>query len=156
VTKLLNVVRPDLAFFGEKDFQQLAIVRRLVLDLDLGTGIVACPIVRDPDGLTLSSRNSYLSAEERAAGLALPAALWAAASELILGERDARKLEAAMREAVVAKAGDRLALDYAAIVDPDTLEPLDRVDIAAHAIIAGRVGRTRLLDNVALTAAPDS
>ena len=125
-------------------------------DLDLGVEVVACPIVRDADGLALSSRNSYLSAEERAAGLALPAALWAAASELILGERDGSALEAAMRTAAVEAAGDALVLDYAAIVDPDTLEPLVRVESAARAIIAGRVGATRLLDNVALTAPRNS
>ena len=156
VAKLLNVVRPDLAFFGEKDYQQLAVVRRLARDLDLGVGIVGCPIVRDQDGLALSSRNVYLSASERAAGLALPAGLWAAASELMLGERDARALEAAMRAAVTAHAGDAVTLDYAAIVDPETLEPLVRVEATARAIIAGRVGATRLIDNCALTIPSES
>ena len=156
VTKLLSVVCPDAAFFGEKDFQQLAIVRSLVRDLDLGVDVIGCPIVRDPDGLALSSRNAYLSAEERHAGLGLAHALWAAASELLLGECDARALESAMRAAAQEHAGDALVLDYAAVVDPDTLEPLERVDREARAIIAGRVGTTRLLDNVALTPPPSS
>jgi pantoate--beta-alanine ligase len=156
VAKLLNVVRPDLAFFGDKDYQQLAVVRRLTRDLDLGVGIVGCPIVRDQDGLALSSRNAYLSAAERAAGLALPAGLWAAASELMLGERDARVLEGAMRAAVTAHAGDAVVLDYAAIVDPETLEPIVRIEATARAIIAGRVGATRLIDNCALTIPSES
>lgn len=152
VTKLLSVVRPDSAFFGEKDYQQLAIVRALVRDLDLGVDIVGCPIVRDPDGLALSSRNAYLSARERHAGLGLAHALWAAASDVLLGERDGRALEAAMRAAAARHAGDQLVLDYAAVVDAETLEPLTSLDRTARAIIAGRVGATRLLDNVALTA----
>ena len=152
VTKLLSVVRPDAAFFGEKDYQQLAIVRRLACDLDLGVEIVGCPIVRDQDGLALSSRNAYLSPAERAAGLALPHALWAAASELMLGERDARVIEKAMRAAARAHAGDAIALDYAALVDPHTLEPLDTITGPARAIIAGRVGTTRLIDNIELLA----
>jgi pantoate--beta-alanine ligase len=150
VTKLLSVVRPDVALFGEKDYQQLAIVRRLVSDLDLGVEIVGCPIVRDSDGLALSSRNAYLSAEERAAGLALPHALWAAASEMLLGQLETCELEAAMRVAVRDRAGDALALDYAAIVDSCTLEPVQRIEGPARAIIAGRVGTTRLLDNCEL------
>lgn len=156
VTKLLSVVRPDAAFFGEKDYQQLAIVRALVRDLDIGCEIVDCPIVRDPDGLALSSRNAYLSPEERHAGLGLAHALWAAASELVLGERDARALEAAMRDAAARHAGDALVLDYAAVVDAASLEPLVTLDREARAIIAGRVGTTRLLDNVALTPPPAS
>ncbi|NTU72380.1 MAG: pantoate--beta-alanine ligase [Coriobacteriia bacterium] len=153
VAKLLNVVQADVACFGEKDFQQLAIVRRLALDLDMGCEIIGCPIIRDSNGLALSSRNAYLSAEERAAGLSLPAALEAAHAAVGLGERDGRRLEAIMREAVAAHAGDAMALDYAAVVDPSTLEPLERVGEVGRAIIAGRVGATRLLDNRALTSA---
>jgi len=154
VAKLLNVVRPDLAFFGEKDYQQLVLVRRLVLDLDLGVGIVGCPIVRDPDGLALSSRNAYLTPEQRAAGLALPAALWAVASEVMLGERGGRSLEAAMRKRVSEVAGADIVLDYAAIVDPVTLEQVVSVGTTARAIIAGRVGRTRLIDNIEIKTPP--
>lgn len=147
VTKLLNIVRPDLAFFGEKDYQQLKIVQRLALDLDLGIGIIPCPTVRDADGLALSSRNAYLSAEERAAALGIPEALEGAAQALAWGERDARALEAAMREAALSRG---VTLDYAAVVDPETLEPLARVDAPARALVAGRVGRTRLIDNCTL------
>jgi pantoate--beta-alanine ligase len=155
VTKLLSVVRPDAAFFGEKDYQQLVIVRSMVRDLDLGCEVAGCPIVRDPDGLALSSRNAYLSAEGREAGLGLAHALWAAATGLMQGERDARVLESAMREAAALHAGDALDLDYAAVVDPETLEPLARIEGPARAIIAGRVGTTRLLDNLALTPLPE-
>lgn len=152
VSKLLNIVRPDIAFFGEKDYQQLKVVQRMALDLDLGAGIVGVPIVRDPDGLALSSRNAYLSAGERAAALALPAALEAAAESLAAGERDGEVLAGAMRSAAASRAGDALELDYAAVVDAETLEPLARVESAARAIIAGRVGATRLIDNRALVA----
>ncbi len=150
VAKFLNVVRPDLAFFGEKDFQQLRIVERMVADLDLGVGVVACPIIRDRHGLALSSRNAYLTDDERSAALALPAALEAAAAALAWGEASGAALEAAMRAAVAEHAGDAVSLDYAAVVDPETLEPLALVDRRARAIIAGRVGATRLLDNCQL------
>lgn len=150
VAKFLNVVRPDLAFFGEKDFQQLRIVERMVADLDLGVGVVACPIIRDRHGLALSSRNAYLTDDERSAALALPAALEAAAAALAWGEASGAALEATMRAAVAEHAGDAVSLDYAAVVDPETLEPLALVDRRARAIIAGRVGATRLLDNCQL------
>ncbi len=153
VTKLFSVVRPDLAFFGEKDYQQLRVVERVVTDLDLGVRVVGCPIVRDDDGLALSSRNAYLSAEERSSALALPAALEAAAAAVAWGEREARAVERAMLERVAGVRG--LELDYAVVVDPRTLEPLDRVDRTARALIAGRVGRTRLIDNAALAPSAD-
>jgi pantoate--beta-alanine ligase len=148
VAKLLNIVRPDLAFFGEKDYQQLKIVQRMALDLDLGVGVVGCPTVRDADGLALSSRNAYLSPAERSAALGIPEALEGAAQALAWGEREIEALETAMREAAESRG---VALDYAAIVEPDTLEPLARVDVPARALVAGRVGRTRLIDNCALT-----
>jgi pantoate--beta-alanine ligase len=150
VTKLLNAVTPDLAFFGEKDYQQLRIVERVVADLDIGTGVVGCPIVREPDGLALSSRNVYLSSEQRGHARAVPEALEAALAALAWGERDAGRLEAAMRAAVVERAGDAIAIDYAVVVDPETLEPLARVAGPARALIAVRVGTTRLIDNCAL------
>jgi len=154
VAKLLGIVRPDLAFFGEKDYQQLKIVQKLTEDLDLGVGIIGCPTVREYDGLALSSRNAYLSAEERALARAIPEALDAAAQALAWGEREVTALEAAMRQAVDARAQGSVSLDYAAIVDPATLEPLARVDRDARAIIAGRVGTTRLIDNCSLTPPP--
>lgn len=152
VAKLLNIVRPDLAFFGEKDYQQLTIVRRMVCDLDVPTSIVSCPVVRDADGLALSSRNAFLSATERAAALALPRALDAAAQSLAWGVRSGNALSAVMQEIVSGEAG--MALDYAAIVDPETLEPLMTVSGPARALIAGRAGRTRLIDTAALVPPP--
>lgn len=150
VAKLLGVVRPDIAFFGEKDYQQLRLVKRLASDLDLGCSVVGCPTVRDSDGLALSSRNAYLTAEERAFALALPAALCAAEERLAWGETDGGTITTAMRDAVERVAGEAMTLDYAAVVDPLTLEPLALVDREARAIIAGRVGSTRLIDNCAL------
>lgn len=146
VAKLFNIIEADLAFFGEKDFQQLKMVERLARDLDFRTCPVGCPIVRDTDGLALSSRNRYLSPEERAAALAIPAALEAAAQALAWGTTDARELEKAMRT----ETDGRVALDYAAVVEPSTMEPLKRVEAPARAIIAGRVGATRLIDNCPL------
>jgi pantoate--beta-alanine ligase len=151
VAKLLGVVRPDIAFFGEKDYQQLQLIRRLVFDLDIGCVVQGCPTVRDSDGLALSSRNAYLSFDERAAALGLPAALCAAEELVAWGEADVAVIEAAMRRAAAEVAGVALALDYAAVVDPVTLEPLVRVDSVARALIAGRVGYVRLIDNAVLT-----
>jgi pantoate--beta-alanine ligase len=151
VTKLLNVVRPDLAFFGEKDYQQLQVIKRLVADLDIGVGVVACPIVRDSDGLALSSRNAYLSSDERKSARALPEALEAAAQVLAWGVTDAAEIVTAMREKFEA-AGDAITLEYAAVVDPVTLEPLERVESCARALISATVGTTRLIDNCELKA----
>lgn len=148
VAKLLGIVRPDLAFFGEKDFQQLRIIERMVLDLDIATTVVPCPIVRERDGLAMSSRNAYLGPEERAQALALSEALEAAARALAWGESGAGVLAAAMAEEIAAH--PLVQLDYAAVVDAATLEPLDRVAGPARALIAARVGTTRLIDNVAL------
>lgn len=150
VAKLLNIVRPDLAFFGEKDYQQLQIVKRLVNDLDLGAGIVGVPTVREPDGLALSSRNANLAADERRAALGLSAALAAAEEAVAWGERDTQALDRLMREKSAEVSGGRLELDYAAAVDSETLEPLERLEGPARALIAGRVGATRLIDNCAL------
>ncbi len=148
VTKLLSIVRPDIAFFGEKDYQQLQVVRRVVADLDLQVTVASHPIVRDRDGLALSSRNVYLSAEERAAAHAVPAALDAAAGALAWGERDARVLERAMASVLAEEPA--LAVDYVAIVHPASLEPLETVDRPARALVAARVGATRLIDNCEL------
>ena len=153
VTKLLGIVRPDAVFLGEKDYQQLVIVERLALDLELAAEVVGCPIVRDTDGLALSSRNAYLSADQRRVGLSLPAALAAARGALAAGETSGALLEARMRDAARAHGGDALELDYAAVVDPKTLEPLSTVDREARALIAGWVGSTRLLDNCELAVA---
>jgi pantoate--beta-alanine ligase len=148
VTKLLSVVRPDLAFFGEKDYQQLKIVERLVSDLDLAAAIVPCPIVRDRDGLALSSRNAYLAPEERSQATALCEALEAAAQALAWGERGGAALEAVMAEEIARR--PLVTLEYAAVVDPATLERMERVEGPARAIVAARVGTTRLIDNAPL------
>jgi pantoate--beta-alanine ligase len=151
VTRLLNLLRPERAYFGEKDYQQLQVVRRLVSDLALPVEIVGCPTVRDPDGLALSSRNVYLSPEERQRALALSRALFTAAERVAVGERDARALEALMHQHVTA-AG--LEVDYLAVVDPVSLEPVSEVRHPARALGAVRVGTVRLIDNVALVPPP--
>ncbi|PKQ30108.1 MAG: pantoate--beta-alanine ligase [Actinobacteria bacterium HGW-Actinobacteria-10] len=148
VAKLLNVIRPDLAFFGEKDYQQLRVIERVVADLDLAVRIVGCPTVRERDGLALSSRNTYLSAEERLQAAALSEALEAAAAALAWGETDGAAIAAAM-EAEIAKR-PLARLEYAAIVDPLTLQPMETVDRPARALVAIRVGTTRLIDNAAV------
>jgi len=154
VLKLFGLVGPDRAFFGEKDYQQLKIVQKVVSDLDMGVVIEAVPTVRDADGLALSSRNAYLGADERRGALALSRALRAARQLSASGERDARELEKAMR-GIMDTAVDRVAVEYAAVVDAETLEPLELETLgrSARAIIAAKVGSTRLIDNVALDTA---
>ncbi|MCL2504274.1 MAG: pantoate--beta-alanine ligase [Coriobacteriia bacterium] len=152
VVKLFGLVGPDRAFFGEKDYQQLKIVQKVVSDLDMGVAIEAVPTVRDADGLALSSRNAYLGADERRGALALSRALRAARQLSASGERDAHELEKAMR-GIMDTAVDRVVVEYAAVVDAETLEPLAALDRSARAIIAAKVGSTRLIDNVALDAA---
>lgn len=153
VTKLLSAVRPDVACFGEKDFQQLRIIERLSLDLDLGVEIVGCPIVREPDGLALSSRNAYLSAQERTRALSLWRALAHAQELAQAGERSSSVVEAAMRS-VLDDVGGKPAIDYAAVIDPLTLDPVERIEPGSRAIIAARIGATRLIDNIGLLRLP--
>ena len=146
VTKLLNVVQPDVAVFGEKDYQQLAVIRRMVDDLDLPVEIVAAPIVRDDDGLALSSRNRYLSADERARALVLSRALRDAARTWS-GDADAAR--AVLRRTLGAVAG--IDVDYADVVDEHTLVALHGDGHhRARAVLAARVGATRLIDNLLL------
>lgn len=148
VTKLFSIALPDLAFFGEKDYQQLTIVRRMARDLDLPVKVVGCPIVRECDGLALSSRNVYLSAEERAAAPVLYQALRTAETLVLDGGRDARVVAGALRDTI---AGEPLAvLDYAEVVDAATLRPVDTIAGSARALVAARFGATRLIDNIAL------
>ncbi len=149
VTKLFSIVGPDLAFFGEKDYQQLQIITRMVRDLDLPVKVVGCPIVRERDGLAMSSRNAYLSADQRVAATVLSRALDAAGALATDGGHDAHAMTAAMR--AVIEAEPLAALDYAAVVDPVTLVELDTIEAPARAIIAVRVGDTRLIDNMAIT-----
>lgn len=145
VAKLLSQVRPDIALFGEKDWQQLAIIRRMVRDLDLGIEIGGVAIVRDDDGLALSSRNAYLSDADRSAALALPRMLNATAAA-IEGGADISAQLAAGRDALLA--AGFAAVDYVALVDADALTPLDQLDRDARLLAAARIGGTRLIDNV--------
>jgi pantoate--beta-alanine ligase len=146
VLKLFQIVQPVFAYFGRKDAQQARIVRQMAADLNLDTEIVVCPIVREPDGLAMSSRNAYLKANERQAATALYRALVAAKSEIERGERDALRLTAAMRRVL-----DRellVATDYAEIVDADTFVPVTRLRRKCLALVAAFVGSTRLIDNM--------
>lgn len=148
VAKLFNLTQPHVAVFGEKDAQQLRILRRMVRDLDIPVEIVAGPTVREPDGLAMSSRNAYLSPEERLQATCLRRALDAASSRLAAGERGAAALRAAMADVI---AGAPLArADYIEIVDDATLEPVTAIGRPALAALAVFVGRTRLIDNAVL------
>ena len=147
VTKLLTIVAPDAAYFGQKDAQQTVVVRRLVADLNLPVRIVVCPTVRETDGLALSSRNARLSAEDRERALALSRGLRAAERRYADGERDtARLLDAAA--GAIASSG--VTPEYLVAVDPDTLLPVDRAGGPTLIALAARVGDTRLIDNVLL------
>ena len=147
VAKLLLSVRPDTALFGEKDFQQLAVIRRLAADLDLGVEIVGVPTVREADGLALSSRNAYLSSEERQQALALPRTLQAARAAILSGT----PVPEVLHEAHAAlRNGGFSRIDYFALVDAATLEPVDRPHGAMRLLAAALIGTTRLIDNLAV------
>jgi pantoate--beta-alanine ligase len=150
VLKLFNLVQPDVAWFGQKDAQQLQIIRQMVRDLDVPVEIRAGQTVREPDGLALSSRNQYLNPAQRQAATALAQALQAAADLYAGGERDGEKLQAAMVSIVRATPG--AALDYAAVVDDQTLEPMTTLRGPALLALAVRFGSTRLIDNLRLGA----
>ena len=148
VAKLFHIVEPDVAFFGQKDAAQLAIIRQMVRDLNFAVEIEACPIVREPDGLAMSSRNAYLNPEERKAALALYRALKRLQELFDQGERNAARLIEAGKAAFT---GEEVArLDYLEIVDFDSLESLAEVKRTALAAVAGFVGTTRLIDNLML------
>jgi pantoate--beta-alanine ligase len=144
VTKLFNMVSPDVAYFGQKDAQQALVIRRLVRDLDIPVRIEVCPTIREPDGLALSSRNAHLSAEDRARATALHGALAAVQDAVSGGERDPAALRA-RAHAVLSAAG--IVPDYLELVSSDTLTPVSRIDGAVLAVIAAHVGETRLIDN---------
>ena len=145
VTKLFHITNPHVAVFGEKDYQQLAILRRMNRDLDFGIEIVGVPIVREADGLALSSRNAYLSAEQRQLALSLSKGLAAAEAAFKAGERDAQKLVATARAQLEAAPGVRI--DYLELRDADELTEIARVEKRAVMAVAAFVGTTRLIDN---------
>jgi pantoate--beta-alanine ligase len=148
VTKLFNICEPDVAVFGEKDYQQLAVIRRMVRDLDMSVRIVAHPTVREDDGLAMSSRNKYLSADQRRNALVLNRALAHAADLVLKGERDASKLRKAASGMIASTPG--ALIDYVEIVHPDTLQSIDVIDERAVMALAVKFGTTRLIDNTVL------
>jgi pantoate--beta-alanine ligase len=149
VTKLFNVVQPHRAYFGQKDAQQLAVIRRLARDLDLPVEVVGLPTVREPDGLAMSSRNAYLSPEERKAALVLHRSLEAARGLWRSGVRDAALILKRMSEVLAAEPLARV--DYVSVADGETLVELETVDRPALVSVGVRIGKTRLIDNVTLT-----
>ena len=151
VAKLFHVVEPEAAFFGQKDAAQVAIIRRMVRDLNLPVEIVVCPIVREPDGLAMSSRNSYLDPEQRKQALVLHRSLMRVQELVDAGERNADKLVGAGREEFAQE--NSVRLDYFEIVDPDTLDPLQDISGGALVAVAAFVGNTRLIDNILLGSA---
>ena len=145
VTKLFNIVQPHRAFFGQKDAQQLAIIKRMVADLNMNVTVVGCPIVREADGLAKSSRNAYLSAEERQAALVLSRAIFAGKAAVEAGERDAAALKALMGGIIEAEPLARI--DYVEVVDGVTMQPTDAIGAMALVAMAVYIGSTRLIDN---------
>jgi len=146
VMKLLQIVQPNFAYFGRKDAQQSRIITQMSRDLNLDSEIVVCPIVREPDGLAMSSRNAYLNGEERKAATVLHRALDAAKNELAAGVRDALQLQTTLRRKLDC---ERLAtVDYAEIVDSEAFEPILRVSKSSYIVLAVFIGKTRLIDNL--------
>jgi len=145
VLKLLNIVRPDRAYFGRKDAQQLAVVRRMARDLDERVEIVGLPIVREPDGLAMSSRNAYLGVEERRAALVLSRSLRLADELYAAGERSAPAIRARMEQLIAAE--PLASIDYVSVADAGMLDELDHIDRPALVSLAVRIGATRLIDN---------
>ena len=148
VSKLFHVIEPDVAFFGQKDAAQLAVIRRLVRDLNFRIEIVACPIVREPDGLAMSSRNAYLSSDDRRRALVLSRSLQEVERAFRAGERNAPALAQTGR-AVVAQEPE-VRLNYFEIIDPDTLDPVEQIAGQTLVAVAAYVGSTRLIDNIVL------
>ena len=146
VNKLFHIIQPDRAYFGEKDAQQLAIIRRMAKDLNMDVAVIGCPIIREEDGLAKSSRNTYLSAEERQAALVLSRSLKAAASLLEAGVTDADTVLAKIR--TVLEAEPLARIDYVQAVDADSMQPLEVIESPALIAIAVRIGKTRLIDNI--------
>jgi pantoate--beta-alanine ligase len=148
VAKLFNIVKPDLAFFGQKDAAQVAVIKRMVRDLNIPVQIEVCPVVRESDGLALSSRNAYLSPDDRKMALVLHASLQRAQKLFDDGERDAAKIAAEAKKAFVWQPA--VKLDYFEIVDPDELTPVETISRRSLVAVAAFVGNTRLIDNILL------
>lgn len=148
VAKLFNAVRPARAYFGRKDAQQLAVIRRMVTDLNMGPEVVACPTVREADGLALSSRNSYLNEEERVAATVLYRALKHGQEMWRQGERAPKTVAEAAREMILAE--PLATIDYVSVCDPETFQELEEARDRALVALAVRIGRTRLIDNTLL------
>jgi len=149
VSKLFHIVEPDLAFFGQKDAAQVAVIRRMVRDLDMTVEIVVCPIVREADGLALSSRNVYLDAGQRKSALVLSRSLRQVERAFADGEKDANRLMEAGKRTFAEEPAVRL--DYFEIVNPETLDPVARISAPTLVAVAAIVGTTRLIDNLVLT-----
>ncbi len=148
VAKLFNVFTPEKAYFGQKDAQQVAVIRRMARDLNFPTAIVVCPTMRESDGLAMSSRNTYLGAEERRAAAVLYQALGAAQNACQNGERNGEALRSAMKAALAAE--PLVRTEYVSVADPDSLQELDSVARGALFSLAVRIGKTRLIDNFLL------
>lgn len=146
VAKLFNMVQADRAYFGQKDAQQVAVIRRMATDLNFRTKVIACPTVREADGLALSSRNAYLAAEDRPRALALSKALRSVAGALADGQHDSATLSAIARDELSITD----SIEYFELVDPDTLEQVTTVERPVLAVTAARIGKTRLIDNLLL------
>ena len=149
VAKLFHIIEPDLALFGQKDAAQAAIIPRMVRDLDLAVRIVVCPIVREPDGLAMSSRNAYLNPAERQAALVLWRALRLAAEHLAQGERQGARLAATLCDCIAKEPLARI--DYVAVCDPDTLREVEQLSGTVLVVLAVYIGKTRLIDNAVLS-----
>ncbi|MDP6501240.1 MAG: pantoate--beta-alanine ligase [Dehalococcoidales bacterium] len=148
VAKLFNIVQPSRAYFGQKDAQQTLVIKKMVADLNMNLDVITCPTVREPDGLAMSSRNSYLTSEERQAATIVPQALNLASQLWSEGEKDADKIRQGMTDLI--KQQPLAAIDYVSIADTETLEELDQVKPPALVSLAVKIGKPRLLDNVVL------
>lgn len=152
VAKLFHILPTDLAFFGEKDYQQLQVVKRMVRDLDIPIDIIACPTIREPDGLAMSSRNALLSTDERQRAASLSHALFRIRDRVLAGERDVATLTAAIRAEI--EAAGPFDIDYVEIVDDEHLEPLAAIDRSARICLAARIGTVHLIDNIGVDVPP--
>ncbi len=154
VTKLFHAIEPDVAFFGQKDAAQVAVVRRMVRDLNFPVEIAVCPIVREPDGLAMSSRNAYLNPDDRQRALVLQRSLRWVEEKFRAGEKNAARLAAGAKQVIADE--PQVRLDYFEIVDPDTLDPVGRVTGKMLVAVAAYVGTTRLIDNLVLKHSEES